>query len=74
MKVRVPASAPATPPETGASSIAQARAAAAACDRAGGLDVDRRAVDQQRCRAARGDDPSWSEIDGRAHAARPAAW
>ena len=50
MNVKVPASAPIVPPETGASSICKPLRGGFGGDRAGGLDVDRRAVDQQRPR------------------------
>ena len=66
MKVRVAASAPIVPPETGASSICKPRLGRRRGDRARGLDVDRRAVDQQRARPGAGDDPVGAEID-RAH-------
>ena len=53
MKVSVPPSAAAIPPDTGASTIVEAREPRFALDRLGGGDVDRRAIDQDRATWAR---------------------
>ena len=74
MKVRVPASAPATPPETGESRNCRPRFLAASRDRAGAVDIGGRAVDQQRAGLGVGHDAVIVEIDdpqlapGRQHA------
>ena len=66
MKVSVPACAPATPPDTGASSMAKPLLLRGLRHRARGLDVDGRAIDQQRAARRARQHAVRAEID-RAH-------